>query len=66
MLIVMIKEALTLRCPSLDPARSHLVRLSVDVCGGNEEALPEAISKSIIVVSATAKASNSVNESKVE
>ena len=65
-LIVMIKRDLTHQCPSLNRARSHLARLSVTVCGGNEEASPEAISESIITraVSATAKAStasNSVN-----
>lgn len=38
-------------------------QLSVDVCGGNEEASPEAISESVITgtVSATTKASNSAN-----
>lgn len=47
-LIVMIKRDLTYRCPSLNPARSHLARLSADVYGGNEEASAEAISKSIM------------------
>lgn len=58
-LIVMIKRDLTRRCPFLNRARSHLARLSVDVCGGIEEAPPEAISES--TVSATAKASNASN-----
>lgn len=62
-LIVMIKRDLTRRCPFLNQARSHLARLSVDVCGGNEEASPEAISDSIITstVSAAARVSNASN-----
>lgn len=62
-LIGMIKRDLTHQCPSLSCAHSHLARLSLDVCGGNEEALPEAFSETVITSpdSATATASNASN-----
>lgn len=64
-LIVMIKRGLTHWRPSLNRASSHLARLSVDVCGANEEASPEAISETLSIITgtvcATARASNASN-----
>lgn len=59
-LIAMIKRDLTRECPPLRGARSHLARLPVDVCGGNEQASPEAFTEAVITSSSSAAATASI------